>query len=100
MATTSYGTFVNHCPDSTSASTLHDYVTAALGDSVDDIDVDELTDAYRDAINEHLKPSDVSMHGDEFYGPHPVVDVDISAAFEAVNFWALAAQFDGSSQDA
>lgn len=39
----------------------------------------------------------VSMHGDEFYGPHPREDVDIAEAFEAVDFWGLAAQYDRSA---
>lgn len=93
MSTTAqYGSFVNHCPDFTSASTLHDCVANALGDAVNEYDVDALAHAYREAVNEQLEPTGVSMHGDEFYGPHPIVDVDISAAFEAVDFWALAAQ--------
>lgn len=72
----------------------------SLGEYAHDYDADGLTDAYRDAINEQLESSGVSMHGDEFYGPHPAVDVDIAEAFKAVDFWALAAQYDGSSQDA
>lgn len=96
--TTSYGNFVTNCPDTTSAATLHDYVENSLGDHAHEYDVTGLTDAYRDAINEQLEPTGVSMHGDEFYGPHPVdTDVDIAAAFQAVDFWSLAAQHDGSA---
>jgi hypothetical protein len=100
MTTTSYGTFVNHCPDRTGASTLHDYVENALGEYAHDYDTEGLADAYRDAINEQLELYGVSMHGDEFYGPHPVVDVDIAEAFKAVDFWALAAQYDQSTPPA
>ncbi|MFK0018205.1 hypothetical protein [Streptomyces sp. NPDC090798] len=93
-----YGSFALHCPDASTTRSLHDYVAVALGEYASAYDIDGLADAYRDAINKELEPTGVSMHGDEFYGPHPVVDVDIAAAFEAVDFWALAPQFDKSTQ--
>lgn len=94
MTTAQYGSFALHCPDAGTTRSLLDYVAVALGDHVDDYDVVGLADAYRHAINEALEPTGVSLHGDDFYGPHPVVDVDYAAAFEAVDFWALAAKYE------
>jgi hypothetical protein len=94
MTTTAYGSFALHCPDASTTRTLHDYVATALGDHADDYDIDALADAYRDAVNRELEPTGVALRGDEFYGPHPVVEVDFAAAFEAVDFWSLAAEHD------
>jgi hypothetical protein len=91
-----YGSFALHCPDASSTRSVHDYVAAALTDYANDYDIDGLTDAYRDAVNKELEPTGVSLHGDDFYGPHPKVDVDFAAAFEAVDFWELAAKFERS----
>lgn len=95
--TTSYGTWVNHGDGET---TIEDNVTVALGDFVDDYDVDSLTAAYRGAINRVL-PDGVSLHGNEFYGPHPRADVDaaIKAAIGSVDFWAIAADYDRATAD-
>lgn len=92
MTTTSYGNFIGNCSDSGSSSSLHNYVTTALGDFAGDYDVDALVDDFRDAINAELEGTGVSLNGDEFYGPRPREDVDIAGAIEAVDFWQIAAK--------
>lgn len=94
--TTSYGTFTTHCADSGSSASITDYVAGALGDFAGDYDVDAVTDGFRDAINAELDGTGVSLHGDEFYGPHPREDVDIAAAIERVDFWEIAAKHEHS----
>ena len=95
--TTSYGTFIDRCADSGSSGNISAYVTSALGDHTADYDVDALTDAFRDAINTELAGTGVSLHGDEFIGPHPQQDVDIAAAIKEVDFWEIAAKHDTSA---
>jgi hypothetical protein len=93
--TTSYGTWVNHGDGEIDLDTN---VTVALGDHVDDFDVEGLIDAYRAAINDNL-PDGIVLAGSDFYGPYPRPDeaeAIISAAIDAVDFWALADRFDQS----
>jgi hypothetical protein len=93
--TTSYGTFVQHA-DTISAASIDTYVASALGEFAGDYDTDALTGAFRDAINAELDGTGVSLHGNEFYGPHPHQDVDIAAAIERVDFWEIAAKHERS----
>jgi hypothetical protein len=99
MATTSYGTWVNH---GDGGATLKDGVIGSLGEHFDGYDVDGLTDAFRDAINDQL-PDGVSLHGDEFYGPYPIVDGEvmrgqINEAIQSVDFFMLADRFENGSR--
>lgn len=90
--TTEYGTW-NNSADHTTA-TLEDSVATALGEFADQYDVDAIVEDYRDEINESLKETGVSLHGNVFYGPHPKKDVDIKAAVERVDFWKIAQEYE------
>jgi hypothetical protein len=46
-------------------------VTEFLGDRVDEYDVDGLTDAYRDAINNALDGTTITLNGNKFFADHP-----------------------------
>lgn len=95
--TTGYGTWNNH--GDRSHVRVEDTVAVYLGEFVDDYDLDALVAAYRAAINEAL-PEGVSLHGDEFYGPHPRdFDADLSSAIESVDLGALAEQHDLSAKE-
>lgn len=107
--TTSYGTWNNRVEPH--ALTLEQSVFEALGDFADDYDLDALTAAYRDAINEAL-PAGVSLCGDEFIGPYESQDwesagypvdednrLDIGAIVEGVDFWKLAESFDKTATE-
>lgn len=102
--TTSYGTWNNRVEPH--ALTLEQSVFEALGDFADDYDLDALTAAYRDAINEAL-PAGVSLCGNEFIGPHASQDwsrlgypadeynrLDIGAIVRGIDFQAIAAEHD------
>lgn len=94
MTTTEYGNFNVVCADAGSCRTFADYVATALGDYVDDYDVDAIVSDFRDAINTQLDGTGVSLHGDIFYGPHPREDIDIAGAIESVDFWVIAEKHD------
>lgn len=97
--TTSYGNFTSNCSDTGSAANLADYVAISLGDYSDDYDIDAIVDDYRDAINEQLEGTGITLNGDEFYGPHPRENVDIAAAIEAVDFYEIAERHDTTNED-
>src|SRR5207302_1769732 len=69
--TTEYGTWNNY--GDASSVRVEDSVAAFLNEFADDYDFNGLVRAYRDAINEAL-PEDVSLNGDNFYGPYPLND--------------------------
>lgn len=102
--TTSYGNWGTQYDPM--APSIRETVLNFLGECDGDYDVDGLVDAWRDAINEALPP-DVSLNGDEFYGPHyerdqhfddyPATedgDLDIAAIIDSVDLEALAEQYD------
>lgn len=105
MTTTiSYGTWNNRVQEY--ELTVEQSVYVALGDFAEDYDLDGLTAAYRDAINDAL-PGGVALCGDEFIGPYYHEDadftgypldedgrLDIKAIVDGVDFWILAEQFD------
>ena len=92
--TTEFGTWANH----DSYVSVEDTVTTFLGDYVQDYDVDGLVSAFRAAINAAL-PQEISLLGDQFYGPYPMPadasDV-IDAAIASVDLGQLAAEYDRS----
>jgi hypothetical protein len=107
--TTSYGNWVNIEKHSVS---VEDTVASALGDYVDDYDLEALVRDYREAINEAL-PSGVALCGNEFIGPAYEADcdfggyelcedgsLDLKAIVDGVdgenseNFWEMAARHD------
>lgn len=96
-ATTSYGSFINHCADSGASANIDSYVATALGEYASDYDVEAVVNGFRDGINAELDDTGVSLHGDEFYGPYPKRDTDIAAAIERVDFWEIAAKHDKSA---
>lgn len=76
-----------------------DAVRAFLGDQADSFDVDGLTDAYRDAINEALEGTTIVLRGSEFFADYPAPEDShelIVAALEAVDLGSLAEQYDRS----
>lgn len=107
--TTSYGNWTKI--EWTSVS-VEDTVASALGDFVDDYDLDGLVSEYRNAINDAL-PDGVSLCGNEFIGPaygkdcdfdgYPLTkggELDLKAIVESVDdaennygsFWEMAAR--------
>lgn len=93
--TTEYGTWANH--GDASSVRVEDSVAAFLNEFVDDYDFDNLVAAYRAAINEQLDETDISLHGDNFYGPYPRIDDAaelIREAIESVDLGALAEKYD------
>ncbi|MDT0381449.1 hypothetical protein RM572_22065 [Streptomyces sp. DSM 42041] len=93
--TTKYGEYTLLTEDAT-AQTFTEYVVGALGDHSEDYDTAALTDAYRAALNEQL-PTGVTLVGDEVFGPYPVdaaLCEQIPAAWDAVDFWAIAEKHD------
>lgn len=97
--TTSYGTFVGNVADPGGAGSMRDYVTTALGDYADAYDIDAIVDEYRDAINDALDGTGITLAGDEFYGPHPgpenVAEI-VADAIESVDFWTIVERHDKS----
>lgn len=89
-ATTEYGTWADH--GAGAESLIEESVGVALGESAADFDVDGLVRAYSDAINAAL-PDGIVLAGSNFYGPYPRLDVDIAAAIDSVDFWALAERY-------
>ncbi|GAB7053208.1 hypothetical protein [Catenuloplanes indicus] len=98
VTTTSYGTWANH---GDGELTLEAGVATSLGEYANDYDLDALTTAYRDAINDAL-PDSISLAGSDFYGPAYDTDRDftgepadaIREAIASVDFWSLAAKYD------
>lgn len=103
---TSYGTWTNRVERY--SANLATTVVESLGDYGDDYDVDALTAAYRDAINDAL-PAEVTLAGDEFLGPakpdadewdgYPTDDLgqlDIKAIVDGVDFWEIAEKYETS----
>lgn len=102
VTTTGYGTWGNHIDDVSAG--LADDIRNALGDSVDDFDVEAIEDDWREAINAALPPN-VTLTGDEFIGPaydkdkefdgYPVEggefseSLDIKAIVESVDLWVI-----------
>lgn len=90
--TTSYGSWFNHQGHELNIETS---VVVALGDYGREYDVDAIARDWAEAINEAL-PHGVTLAGDEFYGPAYAEDrdwdgdLDITAAIEGVDFWAIA----------
>ena len=90
--TTSYGSWGGF----THEARVEDGVAAYLNEFAEDYDVSGLVAAYREAINEAL-PEDVSLHGDEFYGPYPKsadMNERIREAIESVDLTPIAERFD------
>lgn len=92
--TTSYGTWAQH----TTQLTVESGVRDALGEFVNDYNVEALTEDYRAAVDiavgmDRDLPEGISLRGDEFYGPHPrPSDLHLTAAIEAADFWSIAAK--------
>lgn len=95
--TTSYGSFVGLVGDPGPAGNMRDYVAGALGDYAGSFDVDAIVAEYRDAINDALDGTGITLAGDEFYGPHPrpenVAEI-VADAIGDVDFWAIAEKHD------
>lgn len=90
--TTSYGTWDN--VNSSSSSSVEDSVAVALSEFAADYDLDGLVVAYREAINAVL-PKDISLNGNEFYGPYPrEAALDLAELVESVDFWTLSVHHD------
>ncbi|MEU8310770.1 hypothetical protein AB0C84_45305 [Actinomadura sp. NPDC048955] len=70
VPTISYGDWSSHCGG---GLTVKISVAAFLGESAENFDVDTIAARYRDAIDQALPPN-VSLCGDEFYGPHYEMD--------------------------
>ena len=102
VTTTDYGTWCTQVePYSTS---LEQTVAEALGDYVDDYDLDAIANDYSRAINEALPPH-MALTGDQFIGPayekdqefdgYPTDEdgnLDIKAVVEGIDFWEIAAR--------
>lgn len=97
MTTTSYGSFIGNVADPGPAGNMRDYVAGALGDYAGSFDVDAIVAEYRDAINDALDGTGITLAGDEFYGPHPrpenVAEI-VADAIGEVDFWAIAEKHD------
>lgn len=50
---------------------LRDTVTEFLGDVAAEYDVDALTDAYRDAINDGLSGTGITLNGSKLFADYP-----------------------------
>lgn len=96
--TTSYGSWNNH-GDAASVS-VYDTVVAYLGEFAEEYEMTPLVEAYRSEINRRL-PADVTLNGDEFYGPYPrdlEKVAEIEAAIESVDLGLLAESYDLSNR--
>ena len=87
MVTTSYGNWCSRV-DHDSVSVENTVEEAFGSEGPDGFHIEEIVAQYRQAINEAL-PDDVSLCGDEFYGPYPRESVDIKALVEQVDLWAI-----------
>jgi hypothetical protein len=84
--TTSYGGWLPHGDEH--ALTVGDTIRQALGDDVDDFDLVAIEREYREAIDAAL-PEGIGLHGEEFIGPSPPLDVDIAACVASVDLWPI-----------
>jgi len=98
-AQTHYGSWNNHNGGSTVI--VEDSVAEVLGEFAGDYDIPALVAAYRALIDAAL-PLEISLCGNEFYGPYPVrpdaAEV-IPDAIESVDLAALATLFDRERGD-
>lgn len=76
--------------------TFRDTLTTALGDTVDDFDLDAIDKDYRAAINTALDHLGITLAGEVFYGPYPRTTdaAEIAAIVESVDLWDIAARHD------
>lgn len=85
--TTSYGSWNNH--GDRSALTVAQTVQEAFGSwGSDGFDVEAIVREYRAAINRAL-PEGVHLVGNEFIGPWPQMDIDITACVKSVDLWPI-----------
>ncbi len=100
--TTTYGTWARYTKQVSVAWGIEN----SLGAYADDFDLDALTSAYRDAINNAL-PDGVTLNGDEFYGPYYATDqnwdgypttddgdLDLKTIIDGIDLWAIAPKFE------
>ena len=75
--------------------TLRDSITEFLGDDAPNFQLDELEEAYREAINAALAPVGVivSIDGKVWsQGTAPDSEISLREIIEGVDFWAIAQQ--------
>jgi hypothetical protein len=89
--TTSYGTWVTE--GDTNALDVAQTIRAALGGYAGDYDLAAIEAEYRAAIDAAL-PEGMTLAGDEFLGPVPVIEVDIAACVDGVDLWAIIERHD------
>lgn len=76
---------------------VRDDILDYINEFVDDYDLDGLTDAYRDAVNEQLSDVGITLIGDIFYSRVPVVEDStdlIKQALADVDLGEIAPKFD------
>src|SRR5688500_3232060 len=81
----------------TMSATPKDSVLDYLGDQEKSFDVDSLTDAYREAINDALDGTGIVLRGSDFYANYPAPDdaTDlINEAIKSVDLADLAPEHD------
>ena len=100
--TTQYGSW-NYVTGALGSAGVEGYVTDYLGAFGDEYDTGGLAAAFRAAVNKQMsrdrKIAGVSLHGDEFYGPHPIPEdagERINSAIDRVDLGRLAERFDRS----
>lgn len=84
----------------TKTATPEDSVRDYLGDQEGDFDVEGLTHAYREAINDALDGTGIVLRGSDFYSNYPAPDNAtelIEGAIESVELADLAPGFDLSA---
>lgn len=84
----------------TKTATPEDSVRDYLGDQESDFDVEGLTHAYREAINDALDGTGIVLRGSDFYSNYPSPDDAkelIEGAIESVDLADLAPRFDLSA---
>lgn len=85
----------------TTSDRVEDYVAGYLGEFVDDYDFEGLVAAYREAVNEQLGDTGISLHGDNFYSTYPAPEDSadlIKAAIENADLGTIAAEYDTTAQ--
>lgn len=86
----------------TKTATPKDSVRDYLGDQEEAFDVDGLTVAYRDAINQALDGAGIVLRGSDFYSkyPSPANATElIDEAIESVDLSDLAEDFEYADED-
>lgn len=85
----------------TMTATPEDSVRDYLGDQEGGFDVDGLTNAYRDAINNALDGTGIVLRGADFYSNYPSPDEAtelIKGAIESVDLGELAPDYDQDTE--